>query len=256
MCIRDRFNTNFKINDNTIFGSNKAWIRDANEEPVANGATGDMLAIKSVDGFEARGNELRNSGEYGLTCIGSKNGSIIDNEIYRSDGSGIAISNESENVIVKHNLCQDVGMNRAGGVTYQAGIRVFDGLRGVAGASPQDIVVNMNTLRSITSLEYKYGIQVSHKSSVRLDSNNTFTNTNGSIIEEVKIVDPPGNAAHDVTILIAGDVNRDSIVNFSDVAGFIAALTSGDYDSVADMNDDLMVGFLDIDLFIQSLSAP
>lgn len=54
---------------------------------------------------------------------------------------------------------------------------------------------------------------------------------------------------------LLGDVNQDGIVNFLDIAPFIASLTGGSYKLEADMNQDGTVNFLDISGFISALTA-
>ena len=51
-----------------------------------------------------------------------------------------------------------------------------------------------------------------------------------------------------------GDVDRNGVVNFSDIPEFINVLSSGTYQFEADMNDDGVVNFLDISPFITRLS--
>ena len=55
--------------------------------------------------------------------------------------------------------------------------------------------------------------------------------------------------------ILVGDVNLDGIVNFSDIAPFIALLTSGTFQVEADCNQDGSVNFLDIASFIGILSG-
>lgn len=202
---------NININRNKIYGADVAWVRspaDPNAGPddplppgEANGATGDMLAIKSVDGFTAIGNVLHDSGEYGLTCIGCKNGRIVENEIVRSDGSGIAIINACNDVEVLRNTVTDAGANRAGGVTYQAGIRVFDGAGGGI-ASPEDITIRDNILNKITSDEFRYGLLLSHQSQVNLGFNSYIGSFDDAerIRVNVHQIDIDNNT-HDVSVI-------------------------------------------------------
>ena len=53
---------------------------------------------------------------------------------------------------------------------------------------------------------------------------------------------------------VLADVNDDRIVNFLDIAPFIAVLSSGDFQNAADINRDGIVSFLDISPFIGVLS--
>jgi len=57
------------------------------------------------------------------------------------------------------------------------------------------------------------------------------------------------------TSVLLGDVNRDKIVEFSDIASFIAVLHSGEFQAEADCNQDGVVDFLDIQVFIEILSG-
>ena len=52
-----------------------------------------------------------------------------------------------------------------------------------------------------------------------------------------------------------GDVNRDGVVDFLDIAPFIALLTAGDFQDEADTNGDDTVDFLDISPFIALLTS-
>lgn len=55
--------------------------------------------------------------------------------------------------------------------------------------------------------------------------------------------------------IILGDVDRDGVVNFLDIAPFIDALTSGQFQIEADVNQDGFINFLDIAPFIDILSS-
>ena len=63
-----------------------------------------------------------------------------------------------------------------------------------------------------------------------------------------------GVVADEPTVLL-GDVNRDEVVNFLDIAPFIALLSAGDFQAEADANEDNRVDFLDIAPFIGILSS-
>ena len=54
-------------------------------------------------------------------------------------------------------------------------------------------------------------------------------------------------------VLLLGDVNLDSAVNFLDIGPFVLMLTTGDYQAEADTNQDDIVSFLDISPFVQLL---
>ena len=61
-------------------------------------------------------------------------------------------------------------------------------------------------------------------------------------------------AAFSVDVLL-GDVNRDNMVDFSDIAPFISLLASGGFQAEANFDDDEAVTFDDISPFIESLSS-
>ena len=63
----------------------------------------------------------------------------------------------------------------------------------------------------------------------------------------------PMPGAFENDFLIA-DVNLDGIVNFLDIAPFIAILTNNTYQIEADVNQDGVVSFLDISFFITELT--
>jgi len=76
-------------------------LPDANKKmvQVRNGASGDVVAIKAVNGFEISGNAIYGSGEYAITVIASKGSgsqysSIRNNTIVNSDGAAIVIGRE------------------------------------------------------------------------------------------------------------------------------------------------------------------
>lgn len=52
---------------------------------------------------------------------------------------------------------------------------------------------------------------------------------------------------------LLGDVNRDGLVNFSDIPSFISLLINGEYQEEADCNQDGVVNFQDIPSFIEIL---
>ena len=55
--------------------------------------------------------------------------------------------------------------------------------------------------------------------------------------------------------ILLGDVNRDDVVDFSDIPSFIAVLVSGSFQLEADIDLDGVVNFLDIAPFIQLLTG-
>ena len=54
--------------------------------------------------------------------------------------------------------------------------------------------------------------------------------------------------------VILGDVNMDGVVDFFDIAPFIAVLFSGEFQVEADMDESEFVNFADINLFIEALT--
>ena len=54
---------------------------------------------------------------------------------------------------------------------------------------------------------------------------------------------------------ILGDVNQDGVVDFFDIAPFIAILSASDFLEQADINQDGIVNFFDISPFIGILSG-
>ena len=55
--------------------------------------------------------------------------------------------------------------------------------------------------------------------------------------------------------VMLGDVNRDGVVNFSDISPFIALLAATEFQEEADTNGDGTVDFADIGPFISLLST-
>lgn len=69
------------------------------------------------------------------------------------------------------------------------------------------------------------------------------------------VVDANFVATGVVPDLLLGDVNRDGVVDFSDIPAFIAVLQAGDFQAEADLDTSGMVDFDDIPLFITVLIA-
>ena len=73
------------------------------------------------------------------------------------------------------------------------------------------------------------------------------------------ILSPPGppvlNVSATSAVVLLGDVNLDGVVNFLDIAPFIALLSNGGFQDEADTNQDGAVNFLDIAPFIAILAA-
>ncbi len=83
-----QLHTNLRIVDNEAYGQPGV----ANVRDVANGASGDMIAVRGVDGFAVVGNHVKDSGEIGITAVrGSRNGVLADNLVEGTDLSGIAV---------------------------------------------------------------------------------------------------------------------------------------------------------------------
>lgn len=72
-------------------------------------------------------------------------------------------------------------------------------------------------------------------------------NRGGSSTASITVTTLPGDQ------VLLGDVNQDGLVNFSDIAPFIAILQRGQYLEEADVNQDGVVDFLDIGAFINVL---
>ncbi len=65
---------------------------------------------------------------------------------------------------------------------------------------------------------------------------------------------PSFGVGQDVSVLL-GDVNRDGVVNFLDIAPFIAVLSGSEFQAEADCDQNGIVNFLDISVFIGILSG-
>lgn len=80
-----------------------------------NGASGDVIAMKNVNGFEVSYNAIFRSGEFAITAVqNSKNGTIHHNTITESDGAAIVIgmSNRlTSNVDVYQNYIYKTAMD-------------------------------------------------------------------------------------------------------------------------------------------------
>lgn len=110
---------NLWITGNYFTGVSEAWATDSGGNPLPNGASGDVIACRSLDGFIVADNILRNPGEYGITAVhGSRNGQIRDNLIVDADGSGIICGTPQNspvtNIAVTGNTIINAGRNRAG----------------------------------------------------------------------------------------------------------------------------------------------
>ena len=59
----------------------------------------------------------------------------------------------------------------------------------------------------------------------------------------------------DVPQVLLGDVNQDGVVDFLDIAPFVAVLSAQSFQIEADLNQDGLVSFFDIQLFIDALGG-
>lgn len=88
---------------------------------------------------------------------------------------------------------------------------------------------------------------------LRSDANGNFLDQFGNVVASNSslsfVVDSSAGAC------LLGDVNVDSVVNFLDIAPFIALLTSNAFQCEGDVNEDGVVSFLDIAPFIAILAA-
>ena len=66
--------------------------------------------------------------------------------------------------------------------------------------------------------------------------------------------DTQGIFIADFSVLL-GDVNRDGVVNFLDIAPFVSVLSRREFQAEADINEDGEVNFLDIAPFIFFLAS-
>ena len=79
---------NLNIIDNRFSGLSGV----AYSKGVLNGASADLITVRNVHGFIIKGNRIENSGEAGVTISdGSRNGSIVENVIVRTDTVPIVI---------------------------------------------------------------------------------------------------------------------------------------------------------------------
>lgn len=143
---------NISVINNRLIGPSESWYSG-----YSNGATGDMIAMKSVDGFDVRRNTLTGGGEYGITSIGSTNGVIADNDVLANDATGIFVGYDSGSIRILDNYIYDAGMSYGTGVcniVNSPGIRLYKGAEGVE--------IQDNTMEIGTAPEYKYGLELSH----------------------------------------------------------------------------------------------
>ncbi len=89
---------NVIVRNNLVEGNpNVAHIRDGIiAQP--NGAAGDLIALRGIDGFLLESNMVRHSGEVGITATaGLKNGVIRYNQVSYTDTTGIVLGNSARN---------------------------------------------------------------------------------------------------------------------------------------------------------------
>ena len=94
----------------------------ANVPGVANGASGDLIALKNVVGFSILANGVRNSGEIGITAVfGCQNGAIKANVVESTDLAAIAFGGfptgagrEIVDVAASENVCRAYGADLTG----------------------------------------------------------------------------------------------------------------------------------------------
>ena len=85
----------------------------------------------------------------------------------------------------------------------------------------------------------------------------SFASDGTTFTEEVKILqsNPNQEFTFSMSTTLLGDVNLDERVDFSDIAPFIAILSSSGFQEEADINEDNLVSFSDISPFIAILSG-
>ena len=141
------------ISNNTLLGNKKSFVRNRK-----NGASGDMLALRSVSGFKLIGNQLTGGGEFGMTCLyGSENGVIAQNTIREIDGTGLLVAYQCKNINVHGNTILDVGHSfetdgSKNDLTHQAGI--------FCRGDVENVLITGNLIVREKSPEMRYGIQL------------------------------------------------------------------------------------------------
>jgi len=147
------------ISGNTLLGNGKSFVPGRKD-----GAVGDMIAVRSVDGFTVSGNHLWGGGEFGLTCVyGSRNGVIAHNKIEHNDGTGILIGYDIKNVNVYGNNIIDTGSSfetdgSVNDITHQSGIHCRNGV--------ENVVITSNLIVRENAPEMRYGIHLRETSGV------------------------------------------------------------------------------------------
>lgn len=141
------------IAGNRLVANGKSWIRGKK-----NGASGDMLSLRSVAGFTLRNNVLIGGGEFGMTCLfGSRNGIISENTIRNIDGTGLLIGYDVRNINVHGNNIIDSGCSfesdeSANDIKYQSGIHCRN--------EAENILIVGNLICREKAEEMRYGIQM------------------------------------------------------------------------------------------------
>lgn len=141
------------IAGNRLTANGKSWIRGKK-----NGASGDMLSLRSVAGFILRNNVLIGGGEFGMTCLfGSRNGIISENTIRNIDGTGLLIGYDVRNINVHGNNIIDSGCSfendeSENDIKYQSGIHCRN--------KAENILIVGNLICREKAEEMRYGIQM------------------------------------------------------------------------------------------------
>jgi len=158
---------NVKVIDNAFYCANvdKAW------DGTFNGASGDVIAMKNVNGFEVSHNAVFSSGEYAITAVqNSKNGTIHHNTIVESDGAAIVIgmaNRLTSNVDVYKNYIYKTAMDREGhsdGSTNNCTLNAWHNIRVW---STSDCKVRENVMENIQS----FGLYIRNSSDLYHNKN-------------------------------------------------------------------------------------
>ena len=141
------------ISGNRLIGSKKSWVRGR-----PNGASADMMSLRSLDGFTVRGNTLVGGGEFGMTCVyGSRNGIISENTIRDIDGTGLLIGYDVRNINVHGNNIIDAGSSfetdgSKNDIKFQSGIHCRNNVK--------NVLIVGNLICREKAEEMRYGIQL------------------------------------------------------------------------------------------------
>ncbi len=141
------------ITGNTLTGNGKSWVSGRK-----NGATGDMIALRSVSGFTLRGNQLSGGGEFGMNCLyGCEHGIVAQNTIRDTDGTGLLIGYGVKNINIHGNNIIDCGRSfetdgSSNDITHQAGIHCRNGV--------ENVLITGNVIVRESAPEMRYGIHL------------------------------------------------------------------------------------------------